>query len=269
MSMYRSIPLGLLTLAAIACGGQDPIEIGDPASGEEEAPALADETQLTHSDVAIEPGPIADLYAISARIAAEPSAQGEVPKSCARPIGWHSDKVIGEMNMGFWPNQDSFCRDWGYCPDGTYAYSISLKSMPSGGGDNLAVTGIAVSCHNPITGAYITWATPKASADAPGTWDASPVCNLGSPLWGGRLRLMTGPTSNSDDFGVTDGRGVCSDGTAVDSTVNNPETWGSWQSYAYCPSGKRVCAVTNKVDPDDSSDDAGLTGVKVMCCDYS
>jgi len=233
-----------------------------------DAPAADSFNPTESSDIMIERGTMDQLEAKVAEIQAA-LASGDIPKSCARPDNWESDEILADMGWGFWPIQDSQCRDWGTCPDGTFAYQISLKSVADqGSGDDPAVTGIALGCNDPVTGAFLEWAVPIWASTAPGSWDNSAVCpNAAYPLWGGNFALVAGPTS-ADDVGITDGAVVCSNGTTLQVNVNNP-TWGSWQGWEYCPSGTRFCAVTQRETDAlaGNNDNAGISGVKVSCCE--
>jgi hypothetical protein len=187
-----------------------------------------------------------------------------------------SDTTIAETNMGNWIHDTTqvcngnvcsiqhHCNfNEAFCPEGTIAGSIALKSLSDqGGGDDLAVTGVGLGCNNPTTGQFVQWAIPQNQAS--GAWDTSSACNLGTRIRGGNFVLLAGPSS-FDDTGVSDGAISCTNGTTLDVAVNSP-SWGSWQGWRNCPSGKVVCGIQQKFDPDNSSDDSSVAGIRFKCC---
>jgi len=205
-------------------------------------------------------------------------ARGRLKATCLAPSNYSpsSDVTIAETNMGNWFHDPTGTCNNGvctpalgcnlnqaFCPEGTIAGSFALKSLSDqGGGDDLAVTGVALGCYNPTSGQFVQWAIPQNQAS--GAWDISSPCNLGQRIRGGNFVLLAGPSS-FDDTGVSDGATSCTNGTTLDVAVNSP-SWGSWQGWKFCPSGKVACGIQQKFDPDDGSDDASVAGIRFKCC---
>jgi hypothetical protein len=251
---------GIASSNAPAVVGEEAVSGGQAGAGFYEVPSLA-------SLLAAEQAMLDDAQI----------GRGRRKTTCNTPSNYSSDVTIAETNMGNWVDDiwqicnSNGCvpvqgcnRNQAFCPEGTIAGSFALKSLSDqGGGDDLAVTGVALGCYNPASGQFVQWAIPENQATS-GAWDVSSPCNLGTRIRGGNFVLLAGPSS-FDDTGVSDGAISCTNGTTLDVAVNNP-SWGSWQGWRNCPSGKVACGIQQKFDPDNGSDDASVAGIRFKCC---
>lgn len=274
----------LLGLTVVGCdaggSGEDASEDGvppelSPLDDVGTNPGAAD---VETSAVVPEPATLESLR--EAERAVRAASHGAVRKStCLSPAGLHSTVTLAEMNLGSWViDKETGCRgpvcvtttscnqNEAACPDGTVAASLALKSLAPQGDrvDDLAVTGIALGCYHPVTGAHVAWAIPTTAAEARGEWDVSPPCSVAG-IRGGNFAVAHGP-SPLDDTGVSGGTLNCQGGGIVQAVANTPP-WGQWQGWKSCPTGTVACGVHQKFDVEDSSDDVGATGVRFMCCD--
>lgn len=226
---------------------------GGESPGEPEAPPVDAESGAAGQGAAI----VIESPSVESLEEAERAAKDElVLKSCSVPSD-HEGHFEVATNMGSWS-----CST--FCDAGQSVASWAIKSLShQGSGDDLANTGIAAGCHNMSTGAFVEWKMPFGVSSAPGAWD---ITTSSCFLKGANFKMFDGPTSGIDDVGITDAAGLCLDDFSINVDVNNPG-WGTWRGWDTCPSGTRVCGVGSKLDPDDSSDDAGMTGVRVECCD--
>jgi hypothetical protein len=177
-----------------------------------------------------------------------------------------SNPVIGEGPWGAWET----C--YHYCPAGSFAYGLRLKSEPQqGSGDDTALNGVKLRCWNPTTGAFAgevaaaesAWGSYLDYAEC-GPWE--------EPLAGGEMRIEASQGSG-DDTSANELIGWCHDPQLSSGPLIFPPThthWGSLTQTRSCPIGSAVCGVRTKLEGGlGGGDDTALNGVQFRCCNFS
>jgi hypothetical protein len=175
--------------------------------------------------------------------------------------------VMGEGPWGTWEP----C--FHYCPEGTFAYGLALKSEPSlgSGGDDTALNGVRLRCWS--TTHYNVQATVAAAESPWGYYMANADCPLwGQPLAGGRMRIEAS-VGSGDDTSANELQGWCHDPREPRGPLISPPTythWGSMGTLRSCPLGSVVCGVRTKLEGSvGSGDDTALNGIQFSCCTFN
>lgn len=177
-----------------------------------------------------------------------------------------SNPIMGEGPWGSW----EAC--YHYCPEGSFAYGLRLKSEPSlgSGGDDTALNGVKLRCWNPSTGAFVR---EEAAAESPwGEYLDYAECSAWSePLAGGQMRIEASQ-GGGDDTSANELIGWCHDPQLSSGPLITPPThthWGTLGSIRSCPIGSAVCGVRTKREPSlGGGDDTAVNGVQFRCCDF-
>jgi Vitelline membrane outer layer protein I (VOMI) len=155
-----------------------------------------------------------------------------------------------------------------YCPAGSFAYSMRLKSEASqGSGDDTALNAISLGCYNKTTGAFTGWISDQVGPW--GTWGAAMMCTgatVANPITGGALRSEA-VQGSGDDTSANAASARCKDGTTIKPAAKT--SWGTWSTTRVCPSGTAVCGLQTRVESSQGSgDDTALNGYQLMCCPF-
>jgi len=172
-------------------------------------------------------------------------------------------RTIGSGTWGSWQE----CYE--FCPAGTYAYSVALRSEPTqGSGDDTAMNGIRLQCYNRSNGAYQGYITSHTGYW--GNWLARVVTNpfaAGNPIVGGKMKIEPPQGSRTDDTAANAVQMKSRNGVWIQPDANT--AWGSWNGETSCPSNSAVCGVKTRVEPTQGNgDDTALNGVALACCQF-
>lgn len=170
--------------------------------------------------------------------------------------------TIGSGSWGSWQG----CYE--YCPAGTFAYTVALRSEPTqGSGDDTAMNGIKFQCYNRSNGIYQGYITSN-----PGYWgDWLPSAKtypytVSNPIVGGKMKIES-PQGDGDDTAANAVQMKSKNGVWIQPDSNT--AWGSWNTETSCPSGTAVCGVNTRVESQQGSgDDTALNGVALACCSF-
>lgn len=195
-------------------------------------------------------------------LASAPSgAASEVSKDivlCPQRSDRSSTVTVTGGNWGTW---DSCAR---YCPEGSFAYGLSLKSEASVGiDDDTALNGIKLNCNNRTSGAWT--ANVTSSIGAWGSWQAVAMCpSIDAPLSSGNM-LLESSKGIGDDTSANRIQTTCTNGTVV--TPAAQTNWGTWRGKVSCPVGTGVCGLRTRVEASQGADDdTALNGLQFECC---
>lgn len=179
-----------------------------------------------------------------------------------RRVDHVTTSTVHAGNWGDWADQ------FQYCPAGSFAYGINLKSEADrGNGDDSALNGISLHCYNRSTGAFTGYVT---STEGPlGTWQASVTCSsTGDPIVSANLRVQAPQGNGVDDVAASGMRMNCKAAPNVDVTVPSATSIGTWGGRKGCGT-RAVCGIRTRVEaPVGSGDDTGLNGVQFACCAF-
>ncbi|NXO32828.1 VMO1 protein, partial [Cisticola juncidis] len=97
-----------------------------------------------------------------------------------------------------------------------------------------------------------------------GSWGPARTCPPGERLVSFRLRVE--PSQGVfDDAGATDMAATCSKGQQLEGGGLQRGDWGQWSEW--CPPACGICGVRTRVETPGTSDDTGLTDLRLYCCD--
>lgn len=230
---------------------------------EDEAPAYESNLGPVTEGVRLEASPpvLAETLAPGA---AQQDGFGE--KSCGTERSDTGSTI--DLGGGFFASGTTHDQCGKFCPAGSFAYGMDLRSQASQGtGDDLALTGIALACHDRVTGVFTGWITSQTTSVG-SWWDPALACpNTGTPLTKGQLKHVA-PVGSGDDKAATRARGWCGDGTLLEPDIAAGTGWGTWLNTAQCPSGQAVCGINVGAGAFDGSDLAGVDEVNLTCCTF-
>jgi hypothetical protein len=169
------------------------------------------------------------------------------------------------LSSGYWGTWET-CPS--QCPDGSYAYGITVRSEPTqGSGDDTALNGVRLYCFNRSDGRYRGYV--DSNIGYWGNWGSYAHCSTyttSNPFRSGIMKLEP-PQGGGDDTATNRVYAYCIDGDLAAPSAYT--AWGNWQTRAYCPSGTAVCGIRTRVEaPIGSGDDTALNGVLFACCEF-
>ncbi|MDM8557525.1 Calx-beta domain-containing protein [Candidatus Parabeggiatoa sp. HSG14] len=149
---------------------------------------------------------------------------------------------------------------WDNCPTGSFAGGYAMKvEADRGGDDDTAVNGIRLDCYKRdgtsmgnITSTVGGW----------GTWNSSVRCTSSTFMTGSKRSFET--DGGSDDTALNSIAFACEQGEIQ---APGGMSWGTWNSYQYCPSGQAICGVRTRVEEEQGGgDDTAMNGAEYACC---
>lgn len=202
---------------------------------------------------------------------------GDGEKACGadRADFTSSGSDITWLDWGPFPNSGNFgwqsCVHW--CPAGSYAYSVQVRSEASlGGGDDTAMNGIAMDCYHKfpdINGNAVYTGTITSAVGPWGNWGTRPVCPwLSTPLVSGRAVNLEGSQGSGDDTALNKITATCSNGTLLQ--PSSATSWGvSVAPDDPCKPGTAICGIKTQLEGNQGSgDDTSLNGAVFYCCAF-
>jgi Vitelline membrane outer layer protein I (VOMI) len=229
---------------------------GEDGSGREPSPPR-DETNVTSS--------------ATTRVAGSESQKADCPldlPSVARPNDYHSTITVSGGNWG----------DWGclsMCPEGSFAYEASIRSLTSQGSniDDVSVTALDISCLDRATGQFTGYRMDHEFSlnNSANGWYNPGVCAWpNKPLVGGRM-LLEAPVGSSADDTSTNGLKISCRGDNNEIDLPRATSFGTWRSKVTCPSGTAVCGIATRMEGTalvGSRDDTAINGLRYACCNF-
>ncbi|KXZ42261.1 hypothetical protein GPECTOR_172g198 [Gonium pectorale] len=138
------------------------------------------------------------------------------------------------------------------------SYMLRVEGDQGWWTDDTALNGISVGCVN--------GQATLVEDGIWGSWSSSVSCQPGGYFVGAKMRIE-GPQGSEDDTAANSLVFTCSNSKGTD-LVANGGIWGDWGSYTYCPANSYICGLQVRFEPDDSSDDTALNGVRIACCTF-
>jgi PKD repeat protein len=223
---------------------------GNPSSWKWEFGDGKTSTERNPSHVYSAGGP----YTVKLTAATDPSASDTVQQEIMVKRPW---SVVGEIGpfggpFGAWGSEER-------CPDGQWAFGVSLRIESSqGGSDDTALNGIRLSCGTPSYPLEIS-----SSVGGWGDWSGLDKCTKGF-ITGARLRIEP-RQGGGDDTGAVDAEFFCQDGRSLGGDLHL--SWGEWKERLTCPTGTAICGIKTKVEGSQGGgDDTALNDAEFACC---
>lgn len=199
---------------------------------------------------------------------------GDTEKACAgQRADWVDDTWLA---WGPFPQGGNF--GWPicghFCPAGSYAYSLQLKSEKwlQGDGDDTAMNGIAMDCYHKFpdtNGNAVYTGTITSQVGAWGDWGTRGVCpSLAAPIMSGKVTDLELAQGGGDDTALNKIQATCKNGTVLQPSARTT-FGGPIEQDPQCQAGSAVCGIMTQLEPNQGGgDDTALNGGVFLCCTF-
>eukprot|EP00775_Hariotina_reticulata_P012756 gene12756-12885_t len=159
--------------------------------------------------------------------------------------------VISVTNGQSWGSWSNFAQ----CPPNSWASGFNARVQSRQGiwRDDTALNAISIRCTNSSGAQTATDVRPHNGWV--GDWWGYYNCPVGQHIVGFQMQVE-GSQGPADDTAANTVKVRCSGGGELVHTTTN---WGTWGSWAQCPSGTAVCAVKVKIEQNGVADPTALT----------